>query len=67
LEQGVEGEIRDECDKFGVVKDWIIYLWGKELRIFVVYETKEEGFNAFLKMNGKFFGETLVSVRFYNQ
>lgn len=67
LEQGVEGEIRDECDKFGVVKDWIIYLWGKELRIFVVYETKEEGFNAFLKMNGKFFGETLVSVRFYSQ
>lgn len=52
--------------QFGGLKEWIVYLFGGELRIFVEYESKEEAFNAFLNMNGKYFGEKLVSVRFYS-
>ena len=30
------------------------------------FQTQEQAFNAFVRMNGKYFGERLVSVRFYS-
>lgn len=66
LEEGLEEEIRQECCLYGVVCDWIMYLYAGELRIFVEFQTKEQALHAFVKMNGKYFGERLVSVRFYS-
>jgi hypothetical protein len=48
-----------------VVCDWVLYLFEGELRIFVEFQNKEQAVNAFVRMNGKYFGERLVSVRFY--
>lgn len=63
--EGAEDEIRSECSLHGVIKDWVMYLLD-ELRIFVEYQTKEQAFNAFVKLNGKYFCEKLVSLRFYD-
>lgn len=48
-----------------MVCDWLLYLFEGELRIFVQFQSREQALNAFIKMNGKYFGERLVSVRFY--
>jgi hypothetical protein len=61
----VEEEIKQECCLHGVVCDWMLYLLEGELRIFVEFQTREQALNAFVRMNGKYFGEKLVSVRFY--
>ena len=49
-----------------MVCDWILYLFEGELRIFVEFQSREQALHAFVKMNGKYFGERLVSVRFYD-
>ena len=35
------------------------------MRIFVEYKRKEEAFEAFYKLNNRYYGESLASIRFY--
>ncbi len=37
----------------------------EEVRIFVQYLKKEEAFAAFCKLNNRYYGENLASIRFY--
>lgn len=56
LEEGVQAEIRQECDQFGTVVDWVNYFSQGQLRIFIKFKGNEEAFRAFVAMNGKYFG-----------
>lgn len=36
---------------FGNITDWLVYLLGQELRIFVKFENTESAFKAFSELN----------------
>jgi hypothetical protein len=59
--------IREELEKYGKVTDWMVYLLGRDLRIFIRFEAQENALRAFTDLNEKYYEGNLVSVRFYNE
>jgi len=45
----------------------MVYLLGRDLRIFIRFESQEQALRAFTDLNQKFYEGNLVSVRFYTE
>lgn len=67
LNEEHEAAIKEELGKYGRVVDMMVYLLGRDLRIFIRFESQEQALRAFTDLNQKFYDGNLVSVRFYNE
>lgn len=67
LNEEHEASIREELSKYGSVVDMMVYLLGRDLRIFIRFESPEQSLRAFTDLNQKYYEGNLVSVRFYSE
>mmetsp|Transcript_3162 Transcript_3162/g.4887 ORF Transcript_3162/g.4887 Transcript_3162/m.4887 type:complete len:394 (+) Transcript_3162:1557-2738(+) len=72
VDSELENEVKDECLRFGPIKKCLI----KEYKgitpedavwTFIAFEKQESAVNAYLDMNGRFFGGRKISASFYEE
>ena len=56
-----------ECEKYGEIMEWVLYVLGEELRIFIKYRTKESSLKAYTNLNGRFYDERVIHTYFYEE
>ena len=61
----LEGEVREECSKFGRVRDVRVAVADDEVRCYVLFESAAECSRAVEALNGRWFGKRTVSADFY--
>ncbi|KAJ8269195.1 hypothetical protein COCON_G00118020 [Conger conger] len=72
VDEDLEGETKEECEKYGkVIKCVIFEISGvideEAVRIFLEFERVESAIKAVVDLNGRYFGGRVVKACFYNQ
>ncbi|CAF4018290.1 unnamed protein product [Rotaria magnacalcarata] len=67
----LDSETKEECQKYGEVEKCLIYeitdvLEDEAVRIFVEFKRVESAIKAVVDMNGRYFGGRVVKAKFYN-
>lgn len=71
IDDDLEGETKEECQKYGEVSQVIIFELPKRppeeaVRIFIEFKTLPSAIKALTDLNGRFFGGRRVKASFYN-
>uniref|UniRef100_UPI003AAE39D6 splicing factor 45 n=1 Tax=Centroberyx gerrardi TaxID=166262 RepID=UPI003AAE39D6 len=71
VDEDLEGETKEECEKYGkVIKCVIFEIAGvtddEAVRIFLEFERVESAIKAVVDLNGRYFGGRVVKACFYN-
>ncbi|XP_007905829.1 splicing factor 45 [Callorhinchus milii] len=71
VDDDLEGETKEECEKYGKVTKCVIFeIPGapddEAVRIFVEFERVESAIKAVVDLNGRYFGGRVVKASFYN-
>ena len=61
----LEGEVRDECGKFGAVREVRVVVADDEVRCYVLFDSAAECSRAVEALNGRWFGKRTVQADFY--
>ncbi|CAN4080273.1 unnamed protein product [Withania somnifera] len=74
VDDDLEGEVAEECSKFGTVTRVLIFEitevnfpHEEAVRIFVQFERPEQATKALLELEGRFFGGRIVHTCFYDE
>lgn len=74
VDEFLEGEIADECNKYGTVTRVLIFEIteanfpaDEAVRIFVQFEKAEQATKALIDLEGRFFGGRVVHACFYDE
>uniref|UniRef100_A0A4W5KBT7 Splicing factor 45 n=1 Tax=Hucho hucho TaxID=62062 RepID=A0A4W5KBT7_9TELE len=72
VDEDLEGETKEECEKYGKVIKCVIFEIAQvtddeAVRIFLEFERVESAIKAVVDLNGRFFGGRVVKACFYNQ
>ncbi|CAM9162811.1 unnamed protein product [Chrysoparadoxa australica] len=67
VDDELEGEIAEECQKFGSVQRVQIKEAGGEVRIFVQFPQQENAVKAYVGLNKRFFGGRQIAAQFYDE
>jgi len=71
VDDDLEGETKEECQKYGEVNRCVIFEMKEKgpeeaVRIFVEFKTLPSAIKALTDLNGRFFGGRIVKATFYN-
>ncbi|XP_028307148.1 splicing factor 45 [Gouania willdenowi] len=71
VDEDLEGETKEECEKYGKVTKCVIFeiaevLDDEAVRIFLEFERVESAIKAVVDLNGRYFGGRIVKACFYN-
>ncbi|XP_064417303.1 splicing factor 45 isoform X1 [Latimeria chalumnae] len=71
VDDDLEGETKEECEKYGKVSKCVIFeIPGtpddEAVRIFIEFERVESAIKAVVDLNGRYFGGRVVKACFYN-
>ncbi|XP_058482326.1 splicing factor 45 isoform X2 [Solea solea] len=71
VDEDLEGETKEECEKYGKVVKCVIFeiaevLDDEAVRIFLEFERVESAIKAVVDLNGRYFGGRIVKACFYN-
>ncbi|XP_037551977.1 splicing factor 45 [Nematolebias whitei] len=71
VDEDLEGETKEECEKYGKVIKCVIFeiaevLDDEAVRIFLEFERVESAIKAVVDLNGRYFGGRVVKACFYN-
>ncbi|XP_044133073.1 splicing factor 45-like [Bufo gargarizans] len=71
VDEDLEGETKEECEKYGKVSKCVIFeIPGtpddEGVRIFLEFERVESAIKAVVDLNGRYFGGRIVKACFYN-
>ncbi|KAK2858781.1 hypothetical protein Q5P01_003401 [Channa striata] len=71
VDDDLEGETKEECEKYGKVVKCVIFeiadvLDDEAVRIFLEFERVESAIKAVVDLNGRYFGGRVVKACFYN-
>ncbi|KAG8440047.1 hypothetical protein GDO86_006006 [Hymenochirus boettgeri] len=71
VDEDLEGETKEECEKYGKVGKCVIFeIPGapddEAVRIFLEFERVESAIKAVVDLNGRYFGGRIVKASFYN-
>ncbi|KAM8909238.1 splicing factor 45 isoform 2-T5 [Spinachia spinachia] len=72
VDEDLEGETKEECEKYGKVVKCVIFEIAvvpdeDAVRIFLEFERVESAIKAVVDLNGRYFGGRVVKACFYNQ
>ncbi|XP_060926690.1 splicing factor 45 [Limanda limanda] len=72
VDEDLEGETKEECEKYGKVIKCVIFEIAEvhddaAVRIFLEFERVESAIKAVVDLNGRYFGGRIVKACFYNQ
>nr|XP_057933353.1 splicing factor 45 isoform X2 [Doryrhamphus excisus] len=72
VDEDLEGETKEECEKYGKVIKCVIFEIAdvpddEAVRIFLEFERVESAIKAVVDLNGRYFGGQVVKACFYNQ
>ncbi|XP_077450557.1 splicing factor 45 isoform X1 [Stigmatopora argus] len=72
VDEDLEGETKEECEKYGKVIKCVIFEIAEvhdeeAVRIFLEFERVESAIKAVVDLNGRYFGGRVVKACFYNQ
>nr|XP_061809433.1 splicing factor 45-like [Nerophis lumbriciformis] len=72
VDDDLEGETKEECEKYGKVIKCVIFEIAEvpddeAVRIFLEFERVESAIKAVVDLNGRYFGGRVVKACFYNQ
>ncbi|EPS64709.1 hypothetical protein M569_10070 [Genlisea aurea] len=74
VDDDLEGEVAEECSKFGTVTRVLIFEitesnfpQDEAVRIFVQFEKAEQATKALIELEGRFFGGRVVRATFYDE
>uniref|UniRef100_A0A8C5BFX6 Splicing factor 45 n=1 Tax=Gadus morhua TaxID=8049 RepID=A0A8C5BFX6_GADMO len=72
VDEDLEGETKEECEKYGKVIRCVIFeipvvTDDEAVRIFLEFERVESAIKAVVDLNGRYFGGRVVKACFYNQ
>lgn len=48
-------DMKGECKKYGEIINWLVYMLGEDIRIFVEYKDKESAIKAYGNLHGRFY------------
>ncbi|CAL8323723.1 unnamed protein product [Lota lota] len=71
VDEDLEGETKEECEKYGKVTKCVIFeiplvTDDEAVRIFLEFERVESAIKAVVDLNGRYFGGRVVKACFYN-
>ncbi|XP_070710183.1 splicing factor 45 isoform X4 [Pempheris klunzingeri] len=71
VDEDLEGETKEECEKYGKVVKCVIFeiadvMDDEAVRIFLEFERVESAIKAVVDLNGRYFGGRVVKACFYN-
>lgn len=71
VDEDLEGETKEECEKYGKVVKCVIFeiadvIDEEAVRIFLEFERVESAIKAVVDLNGRYFGGRVVKACFYN-
>ncbi|KAM6896770.1 splicing factor 45 [Lycodopsis pacificus] len=71
VDEDLEGETKEECEKYGKVVKCVIFEIAvvpdeEAVRIFLEFERVESAIKAVVDLNGRYFGGRIVKACFYN-
>lgn len=71
VDEDLEGETKEECEKYGKVTKCVIFEIAlvtddEAVRIFLEFERVESAIKAVVDLNGRYFGGRIVKACFYN-
>ncbi|KAJ6666268.1 hypothetical protein lerEdw1_000540 [Lerista edwardsae] len=71
VDEELEGETKEECEKYGKVGKCVIFeipgaVDDEAVRIFLEFERVESAIKAVVDLNGRYFGGRVVKACFYN-
>ncbi|XP_062339358.1 splicing factor 45 isoform X3 [Osmerus eperlanus] len=71
VDEDLEGETKEECEKYGKVTKCVIFEIAlvtddEAVRIFLEFERVESAIKAVVDLNGRYFGGRVVKACFYN-
>ncbi|XP_062852723.1 splicing factor 45 isoform X2 [Trichomycterus rosablanca] len=71
VDEDLEGETKEECEKYGKVIKCVIFeisevIDEEAVRIFLEFERVESAIKAVVDLNGRYFGGRVVKACFYN-
>uniref|UniRef100_A0A3B3BYU0 Splicing factor 45 n=1 Tax=Oryzias melastigma TaxID=30732 RepID=A0A3B3BYU0_ORYME len=71
VDEDLEGETKEECEKYGKVVKCVIFEIAdvpddEAVRIFLEFERVESAIKAVVDLNGRYFGGRVVKACFYN-
>ncbi|XP_075867563.1 splicing factor 45 [Nelusetta ayraudi] len=71
VDEDLEGETKEECEKYGKVVKCVIFeiaevFDDEAVRIFLEFERVESAIKAVVDLNGRYFGGRVVKACFYN-
>lgn len=71
VDEDLEGETKEECEKYGKVTKCVIFeiplvMEEEAVRIFLEFERVESAIKAVVDLNGRYFGGRVVKACFYN-
>lgn len=71
VDEDLEGETKEECEKYGKVIKCVIFeialvIEEEAVRIFLEFERVESAIKAVVDLNGRYFGGRVVKACFYN-
>ncbi|XP_020511944.1 splicing factor 45 isoform X1 [Labrus bergylta] len=71
VDEDLEGETKEECEKYGKVTRCVIFeiaevMDDEAVRIFLEFERVESAIKAVVDLNGRYFGGRVVKACFYN-
>ncbi|KAM6985658.1 splicing factor 45 isoform 2-T2 [Aplochiton taeniatus] len=71
VDEDLEGETKEECEKYGKVTKCVIFEIAlvtddEAVRIFLEFERVESAIKAVVDLNGRYFGGRVVKASFYN-
>ena len=65
VDSELDGEVREECGKFGRVRDVRVVVADDEVRCYVLFDSTAECSRAVEALNGRWFGKRTVAADFY--
>ena len=65
VDPDLDGEVREECSKFGRVRDVRVVVADDEVRCYVLFDSTAECIRAVEALHGRWFGKRTVSADFY--
>ncbi|TYZ57059.1 hypothetical protein PybrP1_010711 [[Pythium] brassicae (nom. inval.)] len=65
VDDELEGEVREECGRFGAVETVAIHEMEAHVRVFVLFEDEPSALKAKQALHGRFFGGNQVQAHFY--
>lgn len=65
-EEGLEGEIAEECEKFGRLQDLVLHC-APQVQCYAKFHSAEAAKRCREALDGRFFSGSLVHASFYNE